>query len=255
MAWDPSHYMKFADERTRPSADLAARIKLEHPAQIVDLGCGPGNSTQILRQRWPETRVLGVDNSPEMLKAAVASYPDQEWLLADIASWQPAQSFDLIFSNATLQWLPDHKTLVRRLVSLVAPGGAFAFQIPSATFATIRTLIYDVSREAPWNDRMDAPRKAHTMESPAFYYDALVDLTSELDLWETDYQHVLPSRSAVVEWIASTGLRPFLAALDKEDERSAFLAELHRRVADAYSLRADGKVLFPFRRTFVIAYR
>jgi trans-aconitate 2-methyltransferase len=255
MAWDPTHYMKFGDERTRPSVDLAARIKVENPTQIVDLGCGPGNSTQILRQKWPQARVLGVDNSPEMLKAAAESYPDQEWMLADIASWQPAQTFDVIFSNATLQWLPDHRTLARRLLSLFSSGGALAFQIPSATFATIRTLIYDISREATWNARMDVPRKAHTMESPAFYYDALVDVASELDLWETDYQHVLPSRSAVVDWISSTGLRPFLAVLDTEKERSEFLAELHRRVADSYALRADGKVLFPFRRTFVIAYR
>src|SRR5262249_15870051 len=138
-SWDAAHYLKFGDERTRPAADLVARINLENPAQIVDLGCGPGNSTQILRGRWPQARVVGVDNSPEMLEAAATSFPDQEWLLADIASWQPAQVFDLVFSNATLQWLPDHRTLVRRLLSAVALNGAFAFQIPSGTFATVRT--------------------------------------------------------------------------------------------------------------------
>lgn len=253
--WNAAHYLKYADQRTRPAADLAARINLDAPHTIVDLGCGPGNSTQVLRTRWPPAELLGVDQSPDMIQAAKTSYPGQGWLLADAALWTPSDPVSLIYSNAALQWLPDHGSLLRRLFSLVAPGGALAFQIPSANYATVRTLIHDISRELAWSERMSAPRNALTMESPAFYYDALVEDASSLDIWETEYQHVLASKAGIVDWIATTGLQPFLAALDTEDERSAFMAELHHRVEAAYDSRIDGKVLFPFRRTFVIAYR
>lgn len=253
--WNAGHYLKFGDERTRPAADLAARVELDRPADVADLGCGPGNSAQVLRERWPQARVLGIDNSPEMIAAAKQSFPDRDWLLADARDWMPAAPPDIIYSNAALQWLSNHRHLVRRLLSLVAPGGALAFQIPSATFALVRTLIHDISRDPAWADRMDPPRAALTMESPAFYYDAMVDMAERLDIWETEYQHVLPSKRAIVDWIASTGLRPFLAALETDDQRAAFVGELHRRVEDAYESRCDGKVLFPFRRTFVIAYK
>jgi trans-aconitate 2-methyltransferase len=254
-AWNAGHYLKFGDERTRAAADLAARIKLESPRRIVDLGCGPGNSTQILQARWPQAEIAGVDNSPEMIAAAQQAYPEQSWVLADVSVWKPEAPVDLVYSNAVLQWLPDHKALMCHLFSMVAPGGALAFQIPSGRFATVRTLIHEISTDPAWNARMDGPRHRLTMESPSFYYDALAPHATSLDIWETEYHHVLESKAAIVDWISSTGLRPFIAALDNEAERDAFLAELHRRVADAYESRIDGKVLFPFHRTFVIAYR
>lgn len=254
-SWNADQYLKFGDERTRPAADLAARVALDEPASIADLGCGPGNSTQVLRQRWPSAEIVGVDSSPEMIQSAKKCYPLQKWVLADAADWTPPSSLDLVYSNAALQWLPDHGPLVRRLLGLAAQGGALAFQIPSGTFATVRTLIHDISHDATWNHRMEAARGALTMESPAFYYDALCDIASRLDIWETEYHHLLPNTAAIVDWMAGTGLRPFLAALDNEDERVEFVRELRRRVGEAYETRADGRVLFPFRRTFVIAYR
>lgn len=253
--WNAAHYLKFGDERTRAAADLAARVRLESPRTIVDLGCGPGNSTQILKARWPDADILGLDNSPEMIAAAKQSFPEQKWLLADVSVWKPPRPVDLVYSNAALQWLKDHAALMRHLFGMVATGGALAFQIPSSTFATVRTLIHDISTMPAWNARMDRARHAITMESPSFYYDALAAGATRLDIWETEYHHVLNSKAAIVDWISSTGLRPFLAALDNDAERQGFLAELHRRVADAYESRADGQVLFPFRRTFVIAYR
>jgi trans-aconitate 2-methyltransferase len=141
------------------------------------------------------------------------------------------------------------------LLGFVATGGALAFQIPSSTYAAVRTLIHEVSHDPAWTERMEAPRTELTMESPAFYYDALVGDASRLDIWVTEYYHVLDTHEAIVDWMSSTGLRPFLAVLDSEQERNRFLAELQRRVQDSYETRADGKVLFPFRRTFVIAYR
>lgn len=254
-AWNAKHYLTYGDERTRPALDLAARVKLTSPATIADLGCGPGNSTQILRNRWPAARIVGIDSSPEMLQAARESYPDQNWLLADVSQWRPDDSFDLLYSNAALQWIPDHDTLLRRLFSYVAPGGALAFQVPSSTFAAVRVLIHEISRDPLWNDRMEPARNALTMESPSFYYDALVGDATGIDIWETEYNHVMESPAAIVDWMSSTGLRPFLAALDDEDERSAFLNQLYERVGDEYESRIDGKVLYPFRRTFVIAYR
>jgi trans-aconitate 2-methyltransferase len=253
--WNAEHYLKYGDERTRPAADLAARIKNDGVAVIADLGCGPGNSTQILRDRWPQSRIIGIDNSPQMIEAANRAYPEQDWLLADISQWTSSGPIDLIYSNAALQWLPDHGAQLPRLLRMVAVGGALAFQIPSRNYATVQTFIHDISKRGAWSERMSAPRNALTMECPAFYYDALVKISTNLDIWETEYSHVMESAASIVDWISSTGLRPFLAALDTDAERNEFTSELHQRVRDAYKVRADGKVLFSFRRTFVIAYR
>ena len=252
--WNPAQYLKFSAERIRPAVDLVSQIHLDAPQRIVDIGCGSGNSTQILRNRWPDSSILGIDHSLEMIETAIRSFPEQSWLHEDIALWKPEVSCDLVFSNAALQWLPDHRTLVRRLFAHVAPEGALAFQIPSAVFPRIRTLIHEISHDDRWYARMAPARASLTMESPGFYYDTLIDLASRVDIWETEYHHVLPSKLAIVEWISSTGLRPFLTALDAVADRNAFLAELQRRVDVEYQFQADGKVLFPFRRTFVIAY-
>ena len=253
--WNATHYLKYCDERTRAAADLAMRIRLEDPERIADLGCGPGNSTQVLCARWPEADIVGIDNSAGMLESAREAFPKQRWVQADLLNWNPDHGFDLLYSNAALQWVPNHDALVRNLFTHVLSGGALAFQIPSSTFAVVRKLIHQVSRSSVWNHRMDAPRHALTMESPLFYYDSLVNDAVHLDIWETEYNHVMDSKDSIVDWIASTGLRPFLAVLDDEKEQSVFLNQLRERVNDAYESQVDGKVLFPFRRTFVIAYR
>lgn len=253
-SWRPDHYLRFGDERTRPAIDLAFRIALDAPATVVDLGCGPGNSTQVLRRRWPEARVVGLDSSPEMIGAARAEYPRHEWVLSGIEEWRPGGRFDVVFSNAALQWLPDHGPLVERLFGRVAAGGALAFQIPSATYALVRTLIHQIAKEGPWAARMAGPLASLTMEHPGFYYDRLAPLARSIDTWETEYLHVMPSHAAIVEWMSSTGLRPFLRALETERDRDCFVARLLERVAESYEVRRDGRVLFPFRRTFVIAY-
>jgi len=253
--WNASHYLRYGDQRTRPAAELAARINLDAPRTVVDLGCGPGNSTALLWRRWPEAEVVGVDHSPEMIAAANEAHPDRRWEVGDVAAWNPPAQVDLVFSNAALHWLPDHDALLRRLLGGVARGGALAFQIPSATFPRVRHLIHELSRDPAWDARMAGPRERLTMETPAFYYDALARDAGSVDLWETEYQHVIDGPSAVIEWVSATGLRPFLAALDTDAERDTFVSALRQRVDDAYDVRADGKVLFPFRRTFAVAYR
>jgi len=252
--WDPSAYLRFSDERTRPAVDLASRIALESPDSVIDLGCGPGNSTAVLKRRWPAARVVGLDSSPAMIEAASHSHPDDDWVVADIASWLPESRFDLVFSNAALQWLPDHDRLVTELFGRVSEDGALAFQIPSATYALVRTLIHEIALQGPWAPRMHAPLAALTMESPGFYYDRLAPVARSVDVWETDYIHVMDGPDAIVDWIASTGLRPFLDALESDAERAAFRDRLLKRVAQGYPLQVDGRILFPFRRTFVIAY-
>ncbi len=234
--------------------DLVSRIQVESPRSVVDLGCGPGNSTRILRQRWPGARVVGVDNSPEMVEAARASFLEGEWVLADIDDWEPSGTFDVVFSNAALQWVKDHAGLVVRLFGWVAPGGALAFQVPSAAYAPVRALIHEIALDPLWAPRMTSALAALTMESPAFYYAYLSSVSRSLDIWETEYLQVVSSHAAIVEWISSTGLRPFLQVLDTEAEREAFTGRLLERVKETYEANCDGSVLFPFRRVFVVAY-
>jgi trans-aconitate 2-methyltransferase len=253
--WNAKQYLEFGDERTRPAVDLAARIRMAKPKRIVDLGCGPGNSTEVLRRRWPDAEVIGIDNSEEMIAAARSSYPEQGWVLASAEKWTASTPFDVVFSNAALQWLGDHGRLVSHLLKQVAPGGVLAFQIPSAEYAPVRRHMHEVAEEPAWCSRMHAAKTALTMKAPAFYYDVLADSARALDIWETEYHHVLESPKAIVEWMSSTGLRPFLAALDSGEERARFVALLEDKVAKSYPLRRDGKVLFPFRRLFVVAYR
>jgi trans-aconitate 2-methyltransferase len=252
--WDPDLYLRFGDERTRPAVDLAARIRVQAPARVADLGCGPGNSTAVLRARWPEADLVGVDRSREMIDAARAGCPEGEWVLSSIEEWSSERPLDVVFSNAALQWVHDHGPLVERLFAGVAAGGALAFQIPSAEYARLRSLIHEVAHDAAWVDRMAAPLGALTMESPAFYFDHLAPVAREVDMWETEYYHVMRSHAAIVEWISSTGLRPFLDVLDSAEERRRFKELLGGRVAASYSASEDGQVLFPFRRLFVVAY-
>jgi len=254
-AWDVDLYLKFSSERTQPAIDLVSRVNLANPARIVDVGCGPGNSTAILRQRWPNARVAGLDNSPDMIGAARLSDPEQEWILADAGAWQADAPCDLVFSNAALQWVPDHERLIPRLFGQVAPGGALAFQIPARAYSQIHQLILEVANEPEWAQRMDAARQGFTQERAGFYYDLLSDKAARLDIWKTEYCHVMQNHDAIIEWTAGTAVRPFLEALESEEQRGRFLRLLTGRVVQAYPPQRDGKILFPFRRLFVVAYR
>lgn len=256
-SWSPDHYLRFGEERTRPATELAGRVAIDTPGTVLDLGCGPGNSTAVLRHRWPQAVVTGLDSSTEMIDAARRGHPHGVWILADARTWAPPTPFDVVFSSAAIQWMPEHRALVRRLFDSCAQGGALAFQIPSRPYSTISRLMEEVADAHPWKNRIDraGAKEALTMHPPDFYYDALSDRADRLDIWETEYHHVLPDADAIVDWIAGTGLRPFLDALDTDEERHLFRDELTARVADAYPPRADGRVLFPFKRLFLIAYR
>lgn len=251
--WNPSQYLKFADERTRPAADLLARVPLAAPAMIVDLGCGPGNSTELLARRWPGARLTGVDNSAAMLESAAKAHPDWTWEEADIAAWSPRAPVDLIFANAALHWVPDHAALFPRLFGQVAPGGALAVQMPRNFDAPSHALMHRLADDPRWRDRL-AGAARRPVAAPARYYDLLAPLARRIDLWESEYMHVLEGPAAILEWVRGTGLRPYLDPLDKP-EQAAFTERYLAALAEAYRPAADGKVLFPFRRLFLVAER
>lgn len=253
MAWDPDIYMKFADERTRPAAELLARVPLKAPARAIDLGCGPGNSTALLAARWPQAEIEGLESSPEMLAKASASGVRATWILGDVESWSPAAPYDVIFSNATLHWIADHRALVPRLMGFAAEGGALAFQVPRNFHFPSHVLMREVAQSGPWAQKLAGARKFH-VEEPEIYFDILAPLSRALDIWETSYVHVLEGDDPVLDWVSGTGLRPFLAPLDA-GEREAFLADYRARLRQAYPRRSDGKTLFPFKRLFAVAVK
>lgn len=254
-AWDVNLYLQFGNERAQPSIDLVSRVMIADPKRIIDLGCGPGNSTSILRRRWPNARVAGLDSSPEMIAAARQNQLDQEWILADATAWQAASPFDIVFSNAALQWMPDHERLLPRLLANVAPGGALAFQIPSRLYSPSHQFILQIAEDPEWAHRMSAPKSTFHMEHPPFYYDVLAPHAARLDIWETEYYHVMENHQGIMDWINGAALRPFLDALETNPQRERFVRMLRDHIVQVYPPRANGKVLFPFRRLFVIAYR
>ena len=264
MTWDPTQYLKFGSDRLRPALDLLARVGLPAPKVVVDLGCGAGNVTRCLRERWPDakqTHIIGVDSSPEMLARAAKTEPNAQWVQADIASWQPEAPVDLIFSNAALHWLPDHDKLFPRLMGMLNSGGELAVQMPNQTSAPSHVGIAESIDAAP----LRGPVKAELMEkrlapiaSPSEYYDWLSPLAQRIDQWETLYTHVLagapPESSAVAEWTQSTALKPIINAMDAASQ-AWFWADYCRRMNAAYPRRADGTTLFPFRRLFTVALK
>ena len=253
MTWNPQTYLAFADQRTRPAAELLARIPAHHPSWVADLGCGPGNSTALLAARWPDARLEGVDSSTEMLNQARASGVPATWIQADIGAWEPDARYDVIFSNATFQWLPGQEVLFPRLMSFVKKGGIFAFQVPVNFNAPSHVLLRETAADPRWKQKL-----AHVRETARGvaenYYDILKPQASTLDIWRTEYLQVLEGEDAVYRWVSGTALRPYVQALDGA-EGEAFVALYKQKLNAAYPHRADGTTLFPFQRLFVVAVR
>ena len=248
MTWSPAQYTKFESDRTRPVRDLVAAIPTT-PKTAIDLGCGPANSTEILRARFPNATITGLDSDPYMITAARKRLPDLEFEQADLATWQGTA--DLILSNAVLQWLPDHTTLLPSLMHRLTPGGTLAIQMPD----NLDEPAYRAMREVAGPGLMRrAEGQRGTMESATAYYAALKPLCSQVDIWRTTYFHVLENTDAIVEWFRGSGLRPYLAALD-EPGRADFLARYRDAIAAAYPTNPDGTVLLPFPRLFLVATR
>ncbi len=253
--WSAEQYLKFEDERTRPSRDLLAQIPLAHPRKIVDIGCGPGNSTELLAARWPDATIIGIDTSADMLRQARERLPGQSFIETNVAHWVPPDGTDLLFANAIFQWVPGHLKQLQRLLGKLPSGGVLAVQIPDSGDEPAHLLMREVARQGPWAKQLsERARVRDAVPAPSGYYDALSPLCARLDIWHTIYNHVLDDAAAIVEWVRGAGLRPFLDMLETA-ERKEFLSEYTARVAATYLPQADGKILFRFPRIFIMAVK
>ena len=255
MAWSPSQYVKFEDERTRPARDLLAQVPLDTLTAAVDLGCGPGNSTELLIQRYGTDVVSGCDNDPNMLHAATKRLAGTHLFEADLATWKPEQPVDLLFSNAVFQWVPDHLSVLERLMESLRPGGVLAVQVPDNFREPSHSLMRESAEAGPWRTRFGGfDDRREVIPAPGAYYDRLAPKSARFDIWHSIYQHPLKGAAAIVEWLKSTGLRPYLDRIGDE-HREAVLADYTARIAKAYPEHADGRVLLPFPRLFLVAVK
>lgn len=249
--WNPDVYMKFGDLRTRPALELALRAGTTE-GLIYDLGCGPGNSAEVLRTLNPDARLVGVDSSPEMLARAVQEGPkDATWIEADLLSWVPDEKVDLVFSNATYQWLDGHGELFPALFQSLAPGGTLAIQMPQNFSAPSHVIMRQTALDGPWSEKLAPILRHDPVGTPQDYYDLFCADASDLDIWETEYAQVLEGADPVFDWVSGTALRPLLALLD-EAETAAYTNQYKAALREAYPKRRDGKTLFPFKRIFLV---
>lgn len=254
MTWNPNQYLKFAQPRFRPAQDLLARVAIEEPNTIYDLGCGTGSGAEMLASRWGGATVTGVDDSAEMLAQAAKDHGGIAWQHQSVADWVPEHPADLIFSNAALHWLPNHEVLFPKLMGYLAPGGVLAVQMPRNFNAPSHTLIAETIRSGPWRSKLEDQLRPSPVAEPHFYYELVAGQASSVDIWETEYLHVLDGPNPVKEWTKGTWLKPLLDKLDEPD-RSAFEDDYAGRVERAYPRQQSGKTLFPFRRLFMMVRR
>lgn len=250
--------MTFGEQRTRPSYDLTQRVPVSEPKTIIDLGCGPGNSANVCALRWPDAKIVGLDSSQEMIEAARRAYPQREWQLASIDEWAAtdAERFDVVFSNAALQWVPKHDLLFPRLFSRVAPGGALAVQMPGNYHSNPHRIAREMAASERWRRWFHTGRaREWFVHEVDFYYSALAPVAAQMDIWTTEYIHVMQDVNGIVQWYKSTGLRPYLDAITDEPERERFLDEYRERLQPHFPASPAGGVLFPFRRIFIVAAR
>lgn len=251
-AWNSALYLKFEKERTRAASDLLAHVPKHAAKLIFDLGCGPGNSTELLVEAFPGATVVGVDYSEGMLAVARARVPKAEFIEQDIARWEPSDPVDLIFANAALHFVPDHRALMTRLVSCLRPQGILAVQMPNNMHELSHASMRMVAADGPWADRLVPIAKSRAVIGPVDeYYRLLEPHCRDLDIWQTIYVHPLEGPDGVVEWFEGSGLRPFLDALD-ESERAAFLARYRNELAKGYPTQSNGKVLLRYPRLFFV---
>lgn len=256
VKWNSSQYLKFGAERTQPAIDLANRISMEAPAKAADIGCGPGNSTEVLARRFPGAQIIGIDNSPEMIETVKRNHPEFDFRFCDAGrdlQLLGEGTFDVVFSNACIQWIPNHPKLLRDMMSLLRPGGVLAVQTPMNENEPIHRIIGEVVRSEKWAARFPAPRIFYNLPQEE-YFDLLSGLSSDFTLWQTTYFHRLKSHEDIMEWYRGTGLRPYLSVLP-DTERPTFEREIFSRVVSAYPKQKNGEIIFRFPRFFFLAVK
>jgi len=256
--WDAGQYLRFGGERARPFFDLVAQVGATSPRYVADLGCGPGNLTAALAQRWPDATVVGVDSSPEMIAAAQGGVRDPaarnlSFALGDVWDWRPERPVDVLVCNAVLQWVPGHDELLLRWADLLAPGGWLAFQLPGNFDQPSHAIVREMAASPRWRGLLADARLNRQAGDPADYVALLARPGFEVDAWETSYLHILHGENPVLEWTKGSTLRPVLAALDAE-QAAAFVGEYGERVAAEYRPHPFGTI-FPFRRVFAVVHR
>ena len=251
--WNSAQYLKFGCERTRPAIDLATRIADSNPANVIDIGCGPGNSTAILAKTFPNAKILGVDSSENMIAAAQKEYPEMQWRVCDASKELGAMAgeFDLVFSNACIQWIPDHTTLIKNMLGLLKKGGALAVQIPMNFEEPIHQIIGEVSTSDKWKNSFHKERVFYTL-TPSEYFDLLSEHSAAFSMWSTTYYHVMKSHDDILEWYRSTGMRPYLNVLN-EQEKAEFEHDVMEQVKQRYPAQKNGDIIFRFPRFFFTA--
>lgn len=253
--WNPTQYTKFIKERTLPSVDLVNKINISDPREIIDIGCGPGNSTKVLADKFPNAHIIGADNSEKMIYRAKAQNPELDFMLFDANTDFPAlgKKFDVVFSNACIQWIPNHHKLIKNMMSILNDGGTLAVQTPMNCKEPIHLIINDVSAREKWRNKFENPRIFYNL-TQSEYFDLLSEMSADFSIWETVYCHRMPSHESIMEWYKGTGLRPYLDALNAS-EALEFENDVYSEIVKAYPVQANGEIIFRFPRFFFIAIK
>ncbi|WP_077532374.1 methyltransferase domain-containing protein [Massiliimalia massiliensis] len=253
--WNAAQYLKYRKERTQPAIDLARRIEMQSPQRIMDIGCGPGNSTAVLKERFPDAYILGIDSSQDMIDRARKEQPGLDFMLCDVSRDLDSftESFDVIFSNACLQWIPDHPAVLKNLMGLLKENGILAVQIPMNFDEPIHQIIREIVKSQRWADKLFDLRTFYTL-TPECYFDLLSELSSDFTMWRTVYYHRMGSHEGIMDWYRGTGLRPYLSALEEKD-RAVFEGEVYHEVVKRYPVQKNGEIIFPFPRLFFMAVK
>lgn len=253
--WNAEQYAKFIKERTLPSIDLANKINLENPREIIDIGCGPGNSTRVLKDRFPDAHIVGADYSQNMIDKAKSQNDGIDFMLFDANNDFPLlnKKFDVVFSNACIQWIPNHRELIKNMMGVLNDGGVLAVQTPMNYKEPIHRIISELSTGGKWKNKFDSPRIFYNL-TQSEYFDLLSEISSDFSVWETVYCHRMPSHESIMDWYKGTGLRPYLEALSEEDAIE-FENDVYEEVVRAYPIQANGEIIFRFPRFFFMAVK
>lgn len=253
--WNAEQYLKFKKDRTKPSIDLVNKITVKNPENMIDIGCGPGNSTAVLKKKFPNAHIVGADTSANMLEKAKSEHPDIDFMLFDASKdfEKLGRKFDVVFSNACIQWVPDHEKLIPDMMSVLNEGGMLAVQVPLSYEQDMQKVISAVCNKAYWLERIHNPRKIYTLKDCA-YFDILSNCSSDFEMWKTVYYHRLPSHQSVFEWYRSTGLKPYFDVLN-DDDKILFEKDILQEIANQFPIQQNGEIIFRFPRLFFTAIK